>query len=81
MIVSIDVDFDQFETIDLIEEIENRGFKCVEENKTIPFEDVKQFVRENNDSEKIKELLYEYAGIGHFNDLDTLLQVVKEKLS
>ena len=54
MYISIDVDFDQFETIDLIEEIENRGFKCVEENKTIPFEDVKQFVRENNDSEKIK---------------------------
>ena len=41
MYISIDVDFDQFETIDLIEEIENRGFKCVEENKTIPFEDVK----------------------------------------
>ena len=81
MYISIDVDLDQLETMDLIEEIESRGFKCVEENKTIPFEDVKKFVRENNDSEKIKELLYEYAGIGHFNDLDTLLQVVKEKLS
>lgn len=81
MYISIDVDLDQFETIDLIEEIESRGFKCVEENKTKPFEDVKHFVRENYDSEKIKELLYEYAGIGHFNDLDTLLQVVKEKLS
>lgn len=42
---------------------------------------VVRYINNNGEETLLKEVLYEYLGMGHFNDVDTLCEELKKRLS
>jgi|GEM_PF-1140616 hypothetical protein len=42
---------------------------------------VVRYINDNGEDTLLKEVLYEYLGMGHFNDVDTLCEELKKRLS
>lgn len=42
---------------------------------------VVRYINDNGEETLLKEVLYEYLGMGHFNDVDTLCEELKKRLS
>lgn len=42
---------------------------------------VVRYINDNGEETLLKEILYEFLGMGHFNDVDTLCEELKKRLS
>lgn len=40
-----------------------------------------RFINDNGEETLLKEVIYEFLGMGHFNDVDTLCEELKKRLS
>lgn len=92
--LNVSIDLDDIETDDMISYLKSRGYfikKFVTmrddeySNLESKFNDrvksVVKFINDNGEETLLKEVLYEYLGMGHFNDVDTLCEELKKKLS
>lgn len=85
---------DDIDEDDLVEYLEDRGYFV--EKETLSSDDsnsaidtgynsqaksVVRYINNNGEDTLLKEVLYEYLGVGHFNDVDTLCEELKKRLS
>lgn len=92
--VDVSFDLDDIDEYDLVEYLENRGYLVEKENLSSDDIDsaidtgyngqaksVVRYINDNGEETLLKEVLYEYLGMGHFNDVDTLCEELKKRLS
>lgn len=93
-IVEVPIDLDDINEDDLVEYLEDRGYLVEKEDLSSDDIDsaidtgyngqaksVVRYINDNGEETLLKEVLYEYLGMGHFNDVDTLCEELKKKLS
>lgn len=89
-IVEVPIDLDDINEDDLVEYLEDRGYLVEKEDLSSDDSDtgyngqaksVVRYINDNGEETLLKEVLYEYLGMGHFNDVDTLCEELKKKLS
>lgn len=93
-IVEVQFDFDDIDEYDLVEYLEDRGYLVEKENlssddgnSTIDTgyngqaKSVVRYINDNGEETLLKEVIYEFLGMGHFNDVDTLCEELKKRLS
>lgn len=91
-IVEVPIDLDDINEDDLVEYLENRGYLVEKEDLSSDdsaidtgyngqAKSVVRYINDNGEETLLKEVLYEYLGMGHFNDVDTLCEELKKKLS
>lgn len=93
-IVEVPVDLDDIDEDDLVEYLEDRGYLV--EKKDLSSDDsnsaidtgyngqaksVVRFINDNGEETLLKEVIYKFLGMGHFNDVDTLCEELKKRLS
>lgn len=93
-IVEVPIDLDNIDEDDLVEYLEDRGYLV--EKKDLSSDDsnsaidtgyngqaksVVRFINDNGEETLLKEVIYEFLGMGHFNDVDTLCEELKKRLS
>lgn len=91
--VEVQIDLDDLDEDVLVEYLKDRGYyvgyKPLEEEDNSdltdysPFfraKDVATFINNNGDDNLLKEVLYEYLGMGHFNEIDALCNELKRRL-
>ena len=93
-IVEVPIDLDDIDEDDLVEYLEDRGYLV--EKKDLSSDDsnsaliqgyngqaksVVRFINDNGEETLLKEVIYEFLGMGHFNDVDTLCEELKKRLS
>lgn len=91
--VEVNVDLDDFDIDDLIEYVRDEGyqvsgngvgdddFRLIDDNGyngAAKF--VCQYINDNEGDSLLKEILYEYLGMGHLNDVDALCEELKKRL-
>lgn len=91
--VEVDVDLDDFNIDDLIEYVRDKGYKVFGDgegdgnyrkiddsryNGTAKF--VCRYINDNEGDSLLKDVLYEYLGMGLFNDVDALCEELKKRL-
>lgn len=87
-------DLDDIDEDDRVEYLEDRGYLVEKEdlssddgNSAIDTvyngqaKSVVRYINNNGEETLLKEVLYEYLGMGHFNDVDTLCEELKKRLS
>lgn len=85
MVVKVSIDLDDIDEYDLVEYLEDRGYLVEKENLSSDdsnsaidigyngqAKSVVRYINDNGEETLFKEVLYEYLGMGHFNDVDTL---------
>ena len=80
MFINVDVDFDDFDIDDLIEYVEGEGYM---ETKECNIEDDKvnlKLLSKSLSRYDLKELLYEYTGMGHFYSFGEVCERLHELL-
>jgi hypothetical protein len=93
-IVEVQIDLDDIDEVDLVEYLEDRGYLVEKEdlssddgNSAIDTgyngkaKSVVRYINDNGEETLLKEVLYEFLGMGHFNDVDTLCEELKKRLS
>lgn len=93
-VVEVPFDLDDIDEDDLVEYLEDRGYLVEKEdlssddsNSAIDAgyngqaKSVVRYINDNGEETLLKEVLYEYLGMGHFNDVDTLCEELKKRLS
>lgn len=93
-IVEVQIDLDDIDEYDLVEYLEDRGYLVEKENlssddgnSTIDTgyngqaKSVVRYINDNGEETLLKEVIYEFLGMGHFNDVDTLCEELKKRLS
>lgn len=91
--VEVNVDLDDFDIDDLIEYVRDEGYRVCGDGKRkrayYEIEDeayngevksICQYINDNGGVSLLKEVLYEYLGMGHFNDVDALCEELKKRL-
>lgn len=93
-IVEVPIDLDDIDEDVLVEYLEDRGYLV--EKKDLSSDDsnsaidtgyngqaksVVRFINDNGEETLLKEVIYEFLGMGHFNDVDTLCEELKKRLS
>lgn len=93
-IVEVPIDLDDIDEDALVEYLEDRGYLV--EKKDLSSDDsnsaidtgyngqaksVVRFINDNGEETLLKEVIYEFLGMGHFNDVDTLCEELKKRLS
>lgn len=93
-ILEVPIDLDDIDEDDLVEYLEDRGYLV--EKKDLSSDDsnsaidtgyngqaksVVRFINDNGEETLLKEVIYEFLGMGHFNDVDTLCEELKKRLS
>lgn len=93
-IVEVPIDLDDIDEDDLVEYLEDCGYLV--EKKDLSSDDsnsaidtgyngqaksVVRFINDNGEETLLKEVIYEFLGMGHFNDVDTLCEELKKRLS
>lgn len=94
MVVKVSIDLDDIDEYDLVEYLEDRGYLVEKENLSSDdsnsaidtgyngqAKSVVIYINDNGEETLFKEVLYEYLGMGHFNDVDTLCEELKKRLS
>lgn len=80
MFINVDVDFDDFDINDLIEYVEGEGYtvtkECNIEDDKVDLKLLFKILSEH----AIKELLYEYTGMGHFYSFGEVCERLHELL-
>lgn len=93
-IVEVQIDLDDIDEDDLVEYLEDRGYLVEKEdlssydgNSAIDTgyngqaKSVVRYINDNGEETLLKEVIYEFLGMGHFNDVDTLCEELKKRLS
>lgn len=93
-IVEVPIDLDDIDEDDLVEYLEYRGYLVEKEdlssddgNSAIDAgyngqaKSVVRYINDNGEETLLKEVIYEFLGMGHFNDVDTLCEELKKRLS
>ena len=82
---SINVDFDEIDIDDFIEYLEDKGYR-IDEPESEEEEEVEQTVKSlsqplrTKDDDFVRDLIYEYLGMGHFNDWSAVCDELKARL-
>lgn len=92
--VEVPIDLDDIDEDDLVEYLENRGYLVEKEDLSSNDADsaidtgyngqaksVVRYINNNGEETLLKEVIYEFLGMGHFNDVDTLCEELKKRLS
>jgi hypothetical protein len=83
---SINVDFDEIDIDDFIEYLEDKGYRIDEPESEEEEEEVEQTVKSlsqtlrTKDDDFVRDLIYEYLGMGHFNDWSAVCDELKARL-
>lgn len=93
-IVEVPIDLDDIDEDDLVEYLEDHGYlvekedlssddsnSAIETGYNGKAKSVVRYIYNNGEETLLKEVLYEYLGMGHFNDVDTLCEELKKRLS
>ena len=93
-IVEVQIDLDDIDEDDLVEYLEDRGYLVEKEylssddgNSAIDTgyngqaKSVVRYINDNGEETLLKEVIYEFLGMGHFNDVDTLCEELQKRLS
>ena len=93
-IVEVPIDLDDIDEDYLVEYLEDRGYLVEEEdlssndyNSAIETgyngqaKSIVRYINNNGEETLLKEVIYEFLGMGHFNDVDTLCEELKKRLS
>ena len=91
-IVEFPIDLDDIDEDDLVQYLEDRGYlvekdylssddSAIDTGYNGQAKSVVRYINDNGEETLLKEVLYEYLGMGHFNDVDTLCEELKKKLS
>lgn len=91
--VEVNVDLDDFNIDDLIEYVRDKDYKVFgdgeDDDNFRKIDDngynglakfVCRYINDNEGDSLLKEVLYEYLGMGHFNDVDALCEELKKRL-
>lgn len=83
---SINVDFDEIDIDDFIEYLEDKGYRIDEPEPEEEEEEVEPTVKSlshtlrTKDDDFVRDLIYEYLGMGHFNDWSAVCDELKTRL-
>ena len=83
---SINVDFDEIDIDDFIEYLEDKGYRIDEPEPEEEEEEVEQTVKSlsqtlrTKDDDFVRDLIYEYLGMGHFNNWSAVCDELKARL-
>lgn len=83
---SINVDFDEIDIDDFIEYLEDKGYRIDEPEPEEEEEEVEQTVKSlsqtlrTKDDDFVRDLIYEYLGMGHFNHWSAVCDELKARL-
>lgn len=83
-IVEVPIDLDDIDEDDLVEK---KDLSSDDSNSAIDTgyngqaKSVVRFINDNGEETLLKEVIYEFLGMGHFNDVDTLCEELKKRLS
>lgn len=93
-IVEVPLDLNDIDEDDLVQYLEDRGYLVEKENLSSDdsnsaidtgyngqAKSVVRYINDNGEETLLKEILYEFLGMGHFNDVDTLCEELKKRLS
>lgn len=93
-VVEVPIDLDDIDEDDLVEYLEDRGYLVEKDNLSSDDSDsaidtgyngqaksVVRYINDNGEETLLKEVIYEFLGMGHFNDVDTLCEELKKRLS
>lgn len=91
-IVEVPIDLNDIDEDDLVQYLEDRGYLVEKEDLSSDdsaidtgyngqAKSVVRYINDNGEETLLKEVLYEYLGMGHFNDVDTLCEELKKRLS
>ena len=84
--VTAELDFDDLDFEDILEYVEEEGFKVLEkkelENMLLKDDKVQKWGRilRTKDDDFVRDLIYEYLGMGHFNDWSAVCDELKARL-
>lgn len=84
--VTVELDFDDLDFEDILEYVEEEGFEVFEkkelENMLLKDDKVQKWGRtlRTKDDDFVRDLIYEYLGMGHFNDWSAVCDELKARL-
>ena len=84
--VTVELDFDDLDFEDIINYAEEEGFKVLEkkelDNMLLKDDKVQKWGRilRTKDDDFVRDLIYEYLGMGHFNDWSAVCDELKTRL-
>lgn len=84
--VIVELDFDDLDFEDILEYVEEEGFKVLEkkelDNMLLKDDKVQKWGRilRTKDDSFVRDLIYEYLGMGHFNDWSAVCDELKTRL-
>ena len=84
--VTVELDFDDLDFEDILEYVEEEGFKVFEkkelDNMLLKDDKVQKWGRtlRTKDDDFVRDLIYEYLGMGHFNDWSAVCDELKARL-
>lgn len=84
--VTAELDFDDLDFEEILEYVEEEGFKVLEkkefENMLLKDDKVQKWGRilRTKDDDFVRDLIYEYLGMGHFNDWSAVCDELKARL-
>ena len=82
--VEVPIDLDDIDEDDLVEK-ENLSSddsdSAIDTGYNGQAKSVVRYINNNGEETLLKEVIYEFLGMGHFNDVDTLCEELKKRLS
>lgn len=84
--ITVELDFDDLDFEDILEYVEEEGFKVFEkkelDNMLLKDDKVQKWGRtlRTKDDDFVRDLIYEYLGMGHFNDWSAVCDELKARL-
>ncbi len=84
--VTVELDFDDLDFEDILKYVEEEGFEVLEkkelENMLLKDDKVQKWGRilRTKDDSFVRDLIYEYLGMGHFNDWSAVCDELKARL-
>lgn len=89
--MGVTVTLDEFDIDELVDYLKEEGYTVIEEDCDVsrvicddgyngPAKFVCKYINDNGGDSLLKEILYEYLCMGHFNDVDALCKELKKRL-
>lgn len=84
--ITVELNFDDLDFEDIINYVEEEGFKVLEkkelENMLLKDDKVQKWghILCTKDDDFVRDLIYEYLGMGHFNDWSAVCDELKTRL-
>lgn len=83
--VTVELDFDDLDFEDILKYVEEEGFEVLEkkelENMLLKDDKVQKWghILRTKDDDFVRDLIYEYLGMGHFNDWSAVCDELKAR--